>query len=157
MTPDALAALYATAFPASRAWSADEFATLLGQKGAFLVAPGPASPISPTGFAPTGFAPTGFALGRVIIDEAELITLAVAPAAQRQGLGRKLLQRFETKAAQHGATRALLEVAADNVPARALYKAAKWRESARRADYYTRADGQTCDALILEKPLTSRK
>ena len=59
MTPEAMAALYARAFPDGRAWSAEEIAALT----------------APPGFAVT--APAGFALGRAVAGEAELVTIAV--------------------------------------------------------------------------------
>ena len=96
----------------------------------------------------------GFALGRVIGAEAELISLAVAPEARRAGLGRALLGAFATAAHARGATRAFLEVAADNKAALALYAAAGWRESGRRKGYYRRPDGARVDALLFETRLT---
>ncbi len=138
VTPTALAALYAAAFPNSRPWSATEFDGLLAMPTTFLVTTQNA----------------GFALGRVIVDEAELITLAVAPDAQRRGLGRMLLADFEITAHKRGACRLFLEVAADNPAALTLYQGQAWRESARRRGYYKRANGPDIDALIFEKHLT---
>ena len=102
---------------------------------------------------PPGFVVTvsqGFAIGRSVAGEAELITLAVDPAAQGHGKGRKLLAAFES-AAQ--ADRLFLEVAADNRPALALYHAAGWAEAGRRPRYYPRATGGAVDALTLTKTL----
>lgn len=137
MTPEAMAATHARAFAGQgRAWSAAEFAALLD---------------SPHVFA-KGCA-RAFALGRVIADEAELLTLATDPAHRRAGLARAALAAFEAEARARGAGRGFLEVAADNEGARALYAAAQWRECARREAYYPRADGPAADALLLEKPL----
>lgn len=138
MPPAALAALFAAAFPQSRAWSKTEFQDMLAQPAAFLVTS----------------EDQGFAIGRVILDEAELITLAVSTKARRSGVGTALLAQFETTAKTRGATRGFLEVAADNSAALALYQTHEWRESARRRGYYKRANGPNCDALILEKCLT---
>ena len=91
-----------------------------------------------------------FALGRVIADEAELLTLACDPAYRRKGLGRARLAGFEAEARARGAVTAFLEVAADNLPAHALYEAADYAEVARRAGYYALG---TVDALILRKAL----
>ena len=132
-----MAALYAAAFPAARPWTAAEFSTLLTPETGFLIS-----------------APKAFAIGRVVADEAELITLAVAPERRRHGLGGQLLSDFEAMAKTRGATRAFLEVAADNIPARALYHAANWCESGRRKGYYKRANRALIDALLLEKQLT---
>ena len=91
-----------------------------------------------------------FLMGRVIADEAELLTLAVCPQCRRTGLARELVQRFADHAAGAGATSAFLEVAADNLPAQALYAATRWQPSGRRRDYY--APGM--DALILSLRLS---
>lgn len=137
MTPETLAAIHARAFARSgRGWSAAEFAALLESPYVFVF-----------------IKENAFALGRVIADEAELLTLATDPAARRLGLARAALEGFETEARARGATRGFLDVAEDNAPARALYASAQWHECARRSAYYPRAGGQAADALILEKPL----
>jgi len=137
VSPAELAGLHARAFKKARPWSEAEFAALLARPETIL----------------NGH-DAGFALGRVVAGEAELLSLAVAPEARRQGLGRALLAHFEDEAATRGARRAFLEVAEDNGAARALYLAAGWRESGRRKAYYRRPDGPACDALIYEKELT---
>ncbi len=81
------------------------------------------------------------------------MTLAVAAAARRRGLGRRLLARFEAAAAARGAEAAFLEVAEDNAPARALYLAAGWVEAGRRRRYYARGDGTAADAIVMRKAL----
>lgn len=137
MTPDILAACHARAFAdTGRGWSAAEFAGLLHSALVFVV--GDAS---------------GFALGRVIADEAELLTLATDPAFRRQGLGLRALAAFEETARARGAAMAFLEVAEDNAPARALYAVAGYGETARRAGYYARLHGPKVDALVLRKLL----
>ena len=134
MTPDDLAALYARAFPAGRAWTADEIAWLATAPGFLLTAA------------------TGFALGRAAADEAELVTIAVDPDARRRGTGRGLLAAFERAAQARGAETAYLEVAADNAAALGLYRAAGWRETGRRRGYYARTGGAV-DAVTMAKRL----
>lgn len=129
MTPDQLADLHACCFDeAPRPWSAGEFAALLDSTGSFLLT-----------------APQGFLLGRAIAGEAELLTLAVAPDARRQGTGRGLTERFAVTSRQMGADSAFLEVAAQNQPARALYADLGWQEVGRRRSYYRPG----LDALVL--------
>ena len=136
-TAVALAATHAAAFAGrERAWSVAEFADLLGQPGALL----------------TGTAQS-FVLGRVILDEAEVLTLATAPDSQRRGLARQALAAFEAAARAAGARHLFLEVAEPNHPARALYAAAGFAEAGRRKRYYTLPDGARVDALVLRKPL----
>lgn len=85
----------------------------------------------------------------MIADEAELLTVAVDPAARRQGMGARLLAGFAATARARGATTAFLEVAAGNTPAQALYRQAGWVEAGRRKRYYHAPDGTAEDALVL--------
>jgi ribosomal-protein-alanine N-acetyltransferase len=137
MTPDALAALHARCFTTPAPWPAAEFAATLASPGAFLL-----------------HESQGFLLGRVVADEAELITLATAVEARRQGIGRRLLAAFLAESAARGAVTAFLEVAADNAPALALYTQAGFAVQGRRRAYYRTPDGQRKDALILTRLLT---
>ena len=75
----------------------------------------------------------GMLVARCAGGEAEVLTLAVVPAARRRGIGRALLAR--ALAAMNGAP-LFLEVAADNAAAMALYGAAGLRPCGRRRDYY---------------------
>lgn len=129
-TATRLADLHAAAFAAP--WDAVAFETLLGQAGVFAIE-----------------APQGFILIRSVADEAEILTLAVAPAARRQGLGARLVRDGAAAAAARGAARLFLEVADDNVAALALYAGAGFVEAGRRPAYYTRPEGGRQDALIL--------
>lgn len=129
-----MAELHAAAMTTSRPWSAAEFEALLADRAVF----------SCTG-------EDGFAIGRVVLDEAELLTVAVAPAAQRRGAGTLLLAAFEAEAQARGALRAFLEAAEDNPGARALYAKAGWSEAGRRRAYYARAGGGAADAVVLSK------
>lgn len=133
MTPEQLAALHAACFgDAPRPWAAAEFADLLDARGCFLLS-----------------RPGGFLFGRVIFDEAELLTLAVLPEARRRGLGRELAGGFVATSSARGAVTAFLEVAADNHPARQLYSRLGWREVGRRPRYYRR----DLDALVMRLTL----
>lgn len=129
--PTALAALHASAFPTP--WSAAVFADLLVQPGVFAVVEA-----------------DGFILMRAVLDEAEILTLAVRPSARGAGLGGRLVGQGAVRAAQAGATRIFLEVAEDNAAARALYDRAGFRQIGRRRGYY---DGGRIDALVLEREL----
>jgi ribosomal-protein-alanine N-acetyltransferase len=137
MTPEAMAVTHARAFAGhGRAWSAAEFRDLLRSDHVFSI----------------GDAHV-FALARVVLDEAELLTLATDPAHRRAGRARACLTAFEAQAAARGAVSAFLEVAEDNAAARALYRAANYREVGRRKGYYTASDGKPVDALVLVKTL----
>ena len=129
--PGALAALHAQAFAAP--WTERALADLLGQAGVFAVGED-----------------DGFILIRVVADEAEVLTLAVRKAARRRGVGGRLLGGAAIEAARRGAVQMFLEVAEDNVAARALYASAGFHEVGRRRNYY----GGTVDALLLQISLT---
>lgn len=132
MTPDALAAVHGAAFP-DAPWSARDFAAFLADPTTLLVT-----------------SPHGFALLRVVLDEAEILTIAVTPSAQGQGHGAALLAQALVSAKARGAWRLFLEVAADNAPARALYARAGFRQTGLRKGYYARPDAAPVDALTLE-------
>lgn len=139
MTPAALARLHGLCFTTPRPWSAGEFSALLAQPDVMLVS-----------------GPSGFALGRLAADEAEVLTIAVAPGARRRGLGRRLLAGLVAEVAAGGAATVFLEVAADNGPARALYRAAGFVEAGRRPGYYRLPDGTRGDALLLRRAALPR-
>lgn len=87
----------------------------------------------------------GLALGRRIADEAELLTVGVAPDYRRQGLGAALVRAV---ASVVPLARLLhLEVGADNPPALTLYRTMGFAQVGRRKDYYRRSDGRLVDAL----------
>ena len=134
--PAALARLHARAFSMPRPWNAAEFADLLAQPSVFV--------LTETG---------GFVMGRVVLDEAELLTLAVDPDQRRLGIGRGLLTGFTDEAARRGGQTAFLEVAEDNAPARALYQGAGWVMAGRRRGYLKTGDGQPVDALVLRRTI----
>lgn len=141
MTPDDLAATHELAFTTDRPWSAAEFTDLLAQRGAVLCG-----------------TPASFVLGRVIMDEAEILTVATAPDQRRKGLAYKAVTGFCDQAQQDGAATVFLEVAADNAAAIALYTALGFAKVGQRRAYYDRANGPAVDALVLRRtliPLTS--
>jgi ribosomal-protein-alanine N-acetyltransferase len=94
----------------------------------------------------------GFVMARVAADEAEILTLAVEPAARRTGLGRALVVRAAERANADGARTMFLEVAVGNRAARALYDRLGFREAGRRKAYYAASE----DALILRVDLPLR-
>lgn len=137
ISAETAARLYAAAFAGQgRAWSPAELEQLFAQRGAVLV----------------GHA-QGFALARLIADEAELLTIAVAPDTRRQGYGQALLEAVEARVRDLGGARIFLEVAQDNAAARALYEGSGYRPQGRRAGYYDRGQHRV-DALLLVKVLS---
>jgi [ribosomal protein S18]-alanine N-acetyltransferase len=78
-----------------------------------------------------------------------IVTIDVAAAMRRQGVGRILLETAETEARREGARSLLLEVAEDNAAARAFYQHQGFAETGRIGGYYA----GRLDALVMEKTL----
>lgn len=87
----------------------------------------------------------GYASVTVAGDLADLQRVAVLPTVRRRGQGRLLLDEAIRTASIGGAERLLLEVAADNAAAIALYHGAGFADIDRRIGYY----GSGRDALVL--------
>jgi ribosomal-protein-alanine N-acetyltransferase len=96
----------------------------------------------------------GFALARAIVDEAELLLLAVRPELRRAGIGAALLAGVADAARGRGAVRLHLEMRENN-PAAALYDSAGFKEVGRRPRYYRGNDGRSFDAITLARALVS--
>lgn len=129
----ALATLHAAAFP-HEPWDAAALAGMLATPG--------------TAALTTAGDLTGFILLRVVLDEAEVLTICVSETARRRGAGRALLRAALNAAAAGGAAALYLEAAADNVSALALYRSAGFAEAGRRRGYYRRG-AEKIDALVM--------
>lgn len=137
MTPAEMAALHSRCFTTPRPWSAHEISQLLTDPQVFSLR-----------------APAGFLLGRSVAGEAELLTLAVAPEARRQGLGARLVAAFLAEAIARQSEIAFLEVAEGNDAAIALYVAQGFAPAGRRRAYYRTPEGAPVDALVLSRLLS---
>lgn len=84
-------------------------------------------------------------------DVADVMTVAVGPAHRGTGLAPQLLELLLRRAREHGAREVLLEVRADNVPARRLYERVGFEVVHTRRGYY-RPGG--VDALVMRKEVT---
>ena len=98
--------------------------------------------------------PGCFAMGRLVLDELEILTVACAVQAQRRGLARQVMLSLCEALVVLGARSVFLEVAADNAPALGLYKSLDFEQVGQRSQYYQRRDGTKCDALIFRKLLS---
>lgn len=98
---------------------------------------------------------SGFAFLRVVVDECELLSLAVAPDRRGAGVGGLLLEGAMARAREAGARRFFLEVAEDNHVARRLYEGCGLRPVGRRPGYYRRGGAPAAAAvtMALETPL----
>jgi len=95
----------------------------------------------------------GFILSRQVAGEAEILSVAVAPARRGKGLSRRLLDMHLRRLAALGSRTVFLEVDDDNVPARRLYARAGFREVGRRPAYYQDGPDKSTAALVLRRDL----
>ncbi|MDP1737876.1 MAG: GNAT family N-acetyltransferase [Caulobacter sp.] len=93
----------------------------------------------------------GFILCRAVADEAEVLTLAVAPLVRRNGVGRALVEAAAATAAVRGADSLFLEVASENAAALALYAAAAFEPAGLRRGYYVGG----ADAVVMRRTLNT--
>ena len=115
------------------AWSSSQCAGVLAMPGVWLT------------IAELDGAPAGFAMVRAILDEAELLLLAVRPAARRRGVAKALLRSVFAEARARGVASVHLEVRAGN-DAVALYRLAGFEKIGERRDYYRGRNGKLFDA-----------
>jgi len=94
----------------------------------------------------------GFIIVRAADDQAEILTIAIAPEKRGTGLALALLQNSETMLTARGAGLLFLEVAEDNRAAIALYKKAGFEPIGKRPAYYRRINGRV-GALTFRKTL----
>ena len=96
-----------------------------------------------------GQALAGFILSRLAGGEAEILSIAIAPAWRGRKLARPLLDLHLRRLAGLGARSLFLEVDEHNAAACRLYRRASFREVGRRQGYYP---GGTA-ALVLRRDL----
>lgn len=124
-----LANLHQKCFP-HKPWSADDFADLKNS-GCEIIA-----------------SQNGFIVWRATLDEAELITIGVAPDARRTGIAAAMMGIMEAELKKSGVKSVFLEVAENNTPARRLYEQNGYVQIGVRPKYY---DG--IDAITMKKDL----
>ena len=129
----AIAALHGVSF--RRGWGEDEILRLLLDRNVV------------TQRMTAGGKVIGFIMSRLAAGEAEILSVAVAPAWRRRGLSRQLLDLHLRRLAGLGIRAVYLEVGEQNAPACRLYRRAGFNEVGRRQGYYD--DGAT--ALVLRR------
>ena len=146
---EALAALHHRCF--DRPWTAESFTNLLAAQWRVALA------ATDTNAQGKGDATGGkdrlhgFILLQHVADEAEVLTLAVAPEARRTGLAMRLLTAATDWLRARGVQHWHLEVAADNQPALALYRRFGCVETGRRPAYY-----ENVDAVLMQRDLSNQ-
>ncbi len=140
----AIAALHGQLF--SPPWTTHEVAELMAHPGAaaFVMRDARLGDVA------------GYILGRVAADEAELLSIGVAPSHQRRGLARRLLVSLAERVHDMGAVRLYLEVSAVNASAIALYETTGFARIGVRRAYYRQSGRPAEDALLLARDLTPK-
>jgi ribosomal-protein-alanine N-acetyltransferase len=135
-----LATLHALTF--RQPWSDDDFHALLVDDNVFgFIAREEGNRKAPPG---------GFVLARLVMDEAEILTIAVAPQAQRKGLGHALMDATLRHLHNARASMLFLEVDELNTPALALYRRLGFKQVGKRPGYYETATGRSA-ALTMRR------
>jgi ribosomal-protein-alanine N-acetyltransferase len=134
-----IAALHAASF--HRGWSEEEAETLLLDR----------SVVADRAMA--GSRLCGFILSRCATDEAEILSVAVAPNYRGKGVGRDLLNLHLRRLAGMGVRALFLEVDENNSPAIRLYRRAGFHEVGRRPNYYPAPGGKPATALVLRRDI----
>ncbi|NLC35022.1 MAG: tRNA (adenosine(37)-N6)-threonylcarbamoyltransferase complex dimerization subunit type 1 TsaB [Alcaligenaceae bacterium] len=97
----------------------------------------------------------GFSMTLYAPDIAHLLVLAVAPDAQREGVGTALVRHCEKEALARGLPDLLLEVRPSNLQALAFYRRHGFERIAIRKDYYPAPEGAREDGWVMRKSLAS--
>lgn len=126
---DKLSNLHQKCFP-SKPWSADDFRELK-QSGCEII-----------------MSENGFIVYRIVLDEAEIITIGVNPEKRRQGIASAMIGIVEKTIKNQGVKKIFLEVAANNISGQKLYENCGFRTVGLRPKYY---DG--VDAILMSKDI----
>lgn len=137
----AVADIHASTF--SPAWTDGDFIALLNKRnvGGVVLR----EPISQGGRV------AGFVLVRVVVDEAEILTIAVTPTWQNRGVGNRLMTMVLANLHAENIPSLFLEVDEANKNAVSLYSRLGFRQVATRENYYRRGSGDKSNALVLRK------
>lgn len=94
----------------------------------------------------------GYAVMMLVLDEAHLLNVTVAPAWQRRGHGSLMMRHLFSAARTHGAKRMFLEVRPSNESGMALYRNCGFARIGLRRGYYPAAAGRE-DAVVMAADL----
>ena len=96
----------------------------------------------------------GFVVSRMAADEAEILSIAVAPSHRGRGLSEHLLLTHLGHLAGRGVRTIFLEVEENNRPARRLYDKTGFVVTGRRERYYREPNGQQLNAVMMRRDLS---
>ena len=92
-----------------------------------------------------------FVIYEKVLDEGQIVSVAVKETHRKKGLGTKLIEAMVEHGKRDGISRFTLEVREDNTPARALYKKCGFVEVGVRPGYY---DKPMCSAILMDLEMT---
>ena len=141
---DALVDIHAAGF--RRGWSADEIDALIADKTVMSHVLRRESLFGVR-------RPQGFILIRTVAGQAEVLTIAVAPAARGRGYGRSLMEAALRSLYSDLVPEIFLEVDESNASAVSLYHSLGFLEVGRRKGYYADGKGPGGTALVLRLQL----
>jgi [ribosomal protein S18]-alanine N-acetyltransferase len=95
----------------------------------------------------------GYYVAMAGVDEMHLLNLTVAPAQQRRGHSRSLLDALERRCRERHLATLWLEVRASNARARQVYARRGFAEVGLRRGYYPAGKAQREDAIVMSLPL----
>jgi [ribosomal protein S18]-alanine N-acetyltransferase len=96
---------------------------------------------------------TGFALTRTVLDETELLLIAVAPELRGQCIGSQLVSAIVNHCQSHHIANIFLEMRENN-EARHFYKRHHFAITGKRPGYYRGLNGQKFDALTFTRSIS---
>lgn len=96
--------------------------------------------------------PAGFVLTRHVLDEEELLLIAVVPGARRRGVGAALIEHMYSAARERGIIRIYLEMRRGN-PAVHLYQKFGFEPIGERKHYYRMENGERIDAITFGRSI----
>ena len=126
------------------AWNRRQVSDALTLANTHALVIDPAGVLIPAGQWPEPAA--GFVLTRHVLDEEELLLIAVDPRFRRQGLGESLIRHLFSAARGRGVTRIFLEMRRGN-PAVELYRKLGFVPIGERPKYYRASNGERIDAI----------
>ncbi|NLH81325.1 MAG: GNAT family N-acetyltransferase [Phyllobacteriaceae bacterium] len=142
---DRLAALHGASFPGA-AWTAADLAALLREETVFGVVARRANAFGSR-------SAVGFVLIRSVADEAEVLTVAVAPTHRRRGVARALMEEAMRRLYRDRVAHLFLEVDAGNQAALALYRRLRFEKVGERRGYYAHGSVPGATALVMRADL----
>ncbi|MEG9498711.1 ribosomal protein S18-alanine N-acetyltransferase [Mannheimia indoligenes] len=90
-----------------------------------------------------------FAISQVVLDEATLFNIAVAPNFQGKGFGKRLLSELILQLQKRGVATLWLEVRESNITAQKLYDSLGFNEVTVRKNYYPTPEGGKENAVVM--------